>query len=657
MTDNVNHDEKIARMEELIPQILKANEVYYATGDEIMTNAQWDALYDELLQLEKTTGVILPNSPTQQVGHKIISNLEKVTHPSPMLSLAKIKDVNELVAWLKNKKGWLSWKEDGMTIVLTYENGKLVSAVTRGDGIIGEVITENAKFFKGVPQEIAFSGRMVIRGEAVISYTTFRNFESEYKNARNLVSGTVRNLNTRVTKSRGIEFIAFNVIEMEGYDENSYSARLEFIKQFGFNPVPGFIVTADNLVETVKWFEKNITNYDIPSDGLVLMFDDIQYGESLGVTAKYPRNGIAFKWQDETAETVLRAVRWQVSRFGRVNPVAEFDPVELEGTTVTNASVNNVSYLKNLHLRVGDTLKVYKANMIIPQIFSNETPGVYDDNLIPKVCPVCGQPTRIMMDFMSEVLVCDNPDCEAKLVGMFEYFVDRECMNIAGLAVATLKTFIRNGILHDLADIYHIDAHKDEIVNLEGFGEKSYNKLITAIEKSRKTSFARFIAALGIPDVGVNTAKLIADDMSEVGSKRSKVFLDYVNQPSRLTDISGIGPVVAKSISIWFAKNLWVYESVLAELELEDDEIQPKAVVNSGIAGLTFVITGEVEHFDNRNALKSFIEKWGGKVSGSVSKKTDYLINNDTASTSGKNKKAKELGIPIISEQDFMAMV
>lgn len=654
---DASKEELVTKMKELIHTLNEASKAYYQLGEEIMSNYAYDALYDKLLLLEKESGIVLPDSPTQNVGYKIISNLEKIKHPSPMLSLDKTKDVLVLKAWLKDKLGFLSWKEDGLTVVLTYENGNLISAVTRGDGITGEIITENAKFFDGVPTAIEFMGRMVIRGEAIITHSTFKKFEDEYKNPRNLVAGTVRQLNTRITASRHVQFVPFNVIELDGHDENSYSARLEFIKQFGFTPVFGKLVTADTLEETVKWFEKEIVNNDIPSDGLVLMFDDIQYGESLGVTAKFPRNGLAFKWKDETAETVLRGVRWQASRTGRLNPVAEFDPVELEGTTVSKASVNNVSFLKNLKLTEGDTLKVFKANMIIPQIAENLTGKQYDENLIPKLCPVCGKPTVRKVELLSEVLYCDNPDCAAKQIGKFEHFVSRKCMNIMGLSTATLETFIENGFITNFPDIYYLDSYRDEIVAMEGFGEKSYEKIISSIAASKKTSFVRFVASLGIPNVSNDTVKLIVSDMTEVGRLCSEVFLEYVDNPEKLTAINGIGEVVAKNLVDWFANNRQLYFNVLQELDLEDDEIQPKVVVNSGIAGKTFVITGTVEHFANRNALKDFVESKGGKVAGSVTSKTDYLINNDVLSNSGKNKKAKELNIPILSEQDFLALV
>ena len=649
--------ECVAEMKLIIPKLNKASEAYYQLCEEIMSNYEYDELYDKLLQLEKESGIVLPESPTQTVGYKIISNLERVKHPSPMLSLDKTKDVQVLKAWLKNKLGFLSWKEDGLTVVLTYENGELVSAVTRGDGITGEIITENAKHFYGVPHTINFYGRMVIRGEAVITRSTFKRFENEYKNPRNLVSGTVRQLNTRITAGRHVEFVPFNVIELDGYDENSYSARLEFIKQFGFTPVFGKLVTADTLEETVKWFEKEIVNNDIPSDGLVLMFDDIAYGESLGVTAKFPRNGLAFKWKDETAETVLRAVRWQASRTGRLNPVAEFDPVELEGTTVSRASVNNVSFLRNLKLNEGDTLHVIKANMIIPQIVKNLTGQQLDENLIPKLCPVCGKPTTRKIDNLTVVLFCENPDCAAKQIGKFEHFVSRKCMNIMGLSTATLETFIENGYITNFPDIYYLDSYRDEIINLEGFGEKSYEKIISSIEASKKTTFNRFVASLGIPNVSNDTAKLIVADMTEVGRLCSEVFLEYIDNPAKLTAINGIGDVVANNLVKWFAENRQLYFDVLKELDIEDDVIQAKVASNSGIAGKTFVITGTVEHFANRNALKDFVESKGGKVAGSVTSKTDYLINNDVLSNSGKNKKAKELNIPIISEQDFLALV
>lgn len=648
---------KHEEMQKLVTNLNEAAKAYYQTDTELMTNFEYDAFYDRLLALEKELGIVLPDSPTQNVGYKILSTLPKMKHPAPMLSLDKTKNIQELVEWLKDKVGFLGWKEDGLTVVLTYKDGKLAMAVTRGDGEEGEVITENAMFFDNVPREIAFKGEIVIRGEAIITYSNFKNYEEEFANPRNMVSGTVRQLNTRITASRHVVFVPFNVVSIEGHEENSHSARLNWIKQFGFVPVFGKLVTAENLEETIKWFEKEIENYDHPSDGLVLMYDDIQYGESLGVTAKFPRNGMAFKWKDETAETTLRAVEWYASRTGRLNPVAVFDSVDLEGTTVERASLSNVSLFKNFKMNIGDTIEIFKANKIIPQVANNLTGETYDESLIPSVCPVCGSVTMIKKEKKAEVLYCTNPHCKAKVVGAFEHFASKKCMNIVGLSTATLETFVDKGFLTKLVDIYYLDSYKDQIVEMEGFGKRSYDKLMKGIEDSKKTTFVRFLSSFGIPNVGNDVAKLLQENMKTVGNKCSEEMLRFASRVEFLTAIDGIGDTLADNICSWFAQNESVYREILAELDIEDDVIVEKVVAQTGITDKVFVITGSVEHFANRNALKDFIESKGGKVAGSVSKNTHYLINNDVASTSGKNKKARELGIPVISEEDFLKLI
>ena len=644
----------IKRMEELNELLAKAADAYYNTGVEIMSDKQYDDLYDELDALEKKTGVILSGSRTQQVGFEVSSGLQKIKHPSKMLSLDKTKSVEELKSWLGEHKGFLSWKLDGLTLVLTYEGGELVQAVTRGNGEIGEDITANARHIKGIPAKIPFSGRLVVRGESLMKYKDFEKVNAEiedgskYKNPRNLCVGTVRNLDSRVTAERNINFFAFNLVSADGYEENSFMRRLDWLEEQGFQRVYGVEVSADTVAEKVSEFEKAIVENEFPSDGLVLMYDDVAYGLSLGETSHAPRNGIAFKWRDETADTVLREVEWSASRTGLLNPVAIFDPVELEGTTVSRASVHNLSIVKQLRLGIGDTLTIFKANMIIPQVLENKTASGSLE--IPAVCPVCGAATEVRTsDDDVETLVCPNKDCAAKHIGKFEHFVQRDALNIVGMSTATIETLVSEGFVREFRDFYHLDDHKFKIVVLEGFGEKSYQKLADAVEASRNTELSRVLYALGIPNIGRQASRLIcakfrtADELEKLTA-------------AELTAIDGIGDVLANDYVKFFAdeKNLAEFHNLLAELNITE-----AAEINSGsaIAGKTFVITGAVHIWKNRDELKAFIEQNGGKAAGSVSSKTDYLINNDNTSTSSKNKKAQELGVPIITEEEFQALV
>lgn len=644
----------IKRMEELNELLAKAADAYYNTGVEIMSDKQYDDLYDELEALEKKTGVILSGSRTQQVGFEVSSGLQKIKHPSKMLSLDKTKSVEELKSWLGEHKGFLSWKLDGLTLVLTYEVGVLVQAVTRGNGEIGEDITANARHIKGIPAKIPFTGHLVVRGESLMKYKDFEKVNAEiedgskYKNPRNLCVGTVRNLDSRVTAERNVNFFAFNLVSADGYEENSFMCRLDWLEEQGFQRVYGVEVTADTIEEKVAEFEKAIVDNEFPSDGLVLMYDDVAYGLSLGETSHAPRNGIAFKWRDETADTVLREVEWSASRTGLLNPVAIFDPVELEGTTVSRASVHNLSIVKQLRLGIGDTLTIYKANMIIPQVLENKTAS--GSLGIPTVCPVCGGATEVRTsDDDVETLVCPNKECAAKHIGKFEHFVQRDALNIVGMSTATIETLVSEGFVREFRDFYHLDDYKFKIVVLEGFGEKSYQKLADAIEASRNTELSRVLYALGIPNIGRQASRLIcakyktADELEKLTA-------------AELTSIDGIGEVLANDFVKFFAdeKNLAEFHNLLAELNITE-----AAEVNSGsaIAGKTFVITGAVHIWKNRDELKAFIEQNGGKAAGSVSSKTDYLINNDNTSTSSKNKKAQELGVPIITEEEFQALI
>ncbi|MBO4523502.1 MAG: NAD-dependent DNA ligase LigA [Ruminococcus sp.] len=640
----------INRMKELNELLAKAADAYYNTGVEIMSDKQYDELYDELVALEKNTGVVLSGSRTQQVGYEVSSGLKKIKHPSKMLSLDKTKSVEELKSWLGEHKGFLSWKLDGLTLVLTYNNGELEQAVTRGNGEIGEEITANARHIKGIPARIPFKGHLVVRGESLMKYKDFERVNAEiedgtkYKNPRNLCVGTVRNLDSRVTAQRNINFFAFNLVSADGYEENSFIKRLDWLEAQGFQRVYGLTVTKDTIERAVSDFEKAVSENEFPSDGLVLMYDDVAYGLSLGETSHAPRNGIAFKWRDETADTTLREVEWSASRTGLLNPVAIFDPVELEGTTVSRASVHNLSIVKQLRLGIGDTLTIFKANMIIPQVLENKTAsGTLN---IPDVCPVCGEATEVRTsDEDVETLVCPNKDCAAKHLGKFEHFVQRDAMNIVGMSTATIETLVSEGFVSQFRDFYHLDDHKFKIVVLEGFGEKSYQKLVDAVEASRRTELSRVLYAMGIPNIGRQASRLICAEYPGADKLEQLTVAE-------LTAIDGIGEVLANDYVKFFAdeKNLAEFHNLLAELTIEES-----AAVNSesAIAGKTFVITGAVHIWKNRNELKAFIEQNGGKAAGSVSSKTDYLINNDNTSNSTKNKTAKELGVPIITEEEF----
>lgn len=641
------------RMKELIDILNKAASVYYQGKDEIMSNFEYDRMYDELSALEKESGLVLAGSPTQKVGYEVLSELPKQTHPSPMLSLDKTKQVDELSSWLGSKEGLLSWKMDGLTVVLTYENGELLNAVTRGNGVVGEVITNNAKVFKNLPVNIPFKGRMVLRGEAIITYSEFKKInallseEEQYKNPRNLCSGSVRQLNNEITAKRNVELYAFTLVEAEGVDfKNSQQNKMEFMKEQGFQTVEYKVVTAKNIYETVEWFSEKVKTNDFPSDGLVLLYDDISYGESLGSTAKFPRNAIAFKWADETAKTKLTEVEWSASRTGLINPVAIFEPVELEGTTVSRASVHNISIVKELKLGIGDTIEVYKANMIIPQIAQNLTKSGSLE--IPDKCPVCGEKTSIHKENDVEVLFCENPDCLAKKIKSISLFVSRDAMNIDGMSEATIEKFISKGFLHELADLFKLNRYKDEIISMVGFGEKSYEKLVKAAETAKITTTAKFIYSLGIANIGLSNAKMVCKAFSNDFEKIRHASID------ELVEIDGVGEIIAESFVKFFANenNNHMVDDLLDIVTLEDEENDNA----NDMDGMNFVITGSVNHFSNRSEVKELIEGRGGKVTGSVTSKTKYLINNDSTSNSSKNKKAKELGVQIITEDEFIDM-
>lgn len=642
------------RMKELVTLLNQAAKAYYQEDREIMDNREYDALYSELEHLEAETGTILAGSPTQSVGYESVEELPKETHPSPMLSLDKTKERQVLKNFIGDQKTLLSWKMDGLTIVLTYRNGTLAKAVTRGNGVVGEVVTNNARVFDNLPLKIPFQGELVLRGEAIITYSDFEKINREiedvdakYKNPRNLCSGSVRQLNNEITAKRHVRFYAFSLVSAQDTDfENSNENKMLWLQKQGFEIVEYRVVTQKNLDETIDYFSEKIAANDFPSDGLVALYDNISYGESLGTTSKFPRNAFAFKWADEMRETRLLEMEWSPSRTGLINPVAIFEPVELEGTTVSRASVHNISIVKALELGIGDTITVYKANMIIPQIAENLTRS--GALVIPDLCPVCGGEARILCENDVETLNCTNPDCQAKKIKAFSHFVSRDAMNIDGMSEATLEKFIARGFIHEFGDIFLLSQHKDEIVTMEGFGEKSYERLMNSIQKSSVTTLPRFIYSLGILNIGLANAKVLCKEYNhDFAALRTATVED-------LSAVDGIGPIIAKTFVDYFTDEVHnrIVDHLLTLVTIE----KPEESADDTLKGKVFVITGSVNHFANRNELKAFIESKGGKVTGSVTGKTSYLINNDTASTSSKNKKARELGIPILSEEDFIEM-
>ena len=642
------------RMKELVKKLDRAARAYYQEDIELISNREYDQMYDELQALEKETGTVLANSPTAKVGYEAVDQLPKEEHESPMLSLDKTKDREVLREFIGDHETLLSWKLDGLTIVLTYENGELAKAVTRGNGVVGEVVTNNARVFRNIPLKIPYVGRLVLRGEAIITYSDFEQIndsiedvDARYKNPRNLCSGSVRQLNNQITARRNVRFYAFGLVSAENVDfHNSHAEQFEWLKNQGFEVVEYRKVTAATLDQAMDYFSTAITENDFPSDGLVALYDNIAYGDSLGRTAKFPRNAFAFKWADEIRETRLEKIEWSPSRTGLINPVAVFDPVELEGTTVSRASVHNISIMRELQLGIGDRITVYKANMIIPQIAENLTKS--GELPIPDTCPACGQSTEIRRVNEVESLYCTNPDCPAKKIKAFALFASRDAMNIDGLSEATLEKFIARGFIHDFGDIFEISRHREEIVTMEGFGEKSFENLMASLEKARETTLAKVIYSLGIANIGLANAKVICrhfdDDLEKIRHADEE----------EVSSIDTIGPVIARSLTEYFAdlENNRKLDHLMSHLAIKKEEKKGEQIFQN----MNFVITGSLEHFDNRNQAKELVESLGGKVTGSVTKKTNYLINNDTTSNSSKNKKARELGIPVISEEEFLKL-
>ena len=645
------NESSIKKMKELGEKLREASRAYYQEDREIMSNVEYDALYDTLSALEKETGIVLADSPTVNVGYEAVEQLPKEEHERPMLSLDKTKEREALREFIGEHPTLLSWKLDGLTIVLTYENGELIKAVTRGNGIVGEVITNNARVFKNIPLKISFKGRLVLRGEAIITYSDFEKInetigdaDAKYKNPRNLCSGSVRQLNNEITAKRNVRFYAFSLVSAEGVDfRNSREVQFRWLNKQGFEVVEYRKVTAETLDEAMDYFAEAVTTNDFPSDGLVALYDDIAYGESLGTTAKFPRNAMAFKWADEMRDTRLLEIEWSPSRTGLINPVAIFEPVELEGTTVSRASVHNISIMKELKLGIGDTIRVYKANMIIPQIAENLTGS--GNAPIPHTCPACGQETVVKKENDVECLFCVNPGCPAKKIKSFGLFTSRDAMNIDGLSEATLEKFIARGFIHDFGDIFEISRYKDEIVEMEGFGQKSYDNLMESLERAKETTLPRVIYSLGIANIGLANAKVICRHFDN--------DLDRIRHASleEVSDIDTIGPVIAGNLVAYFRDedNDRRLDHLMSFLHIQEDSPKQEQIFE----GMNFVITGSLVHFGNRSEAKELIESLGGKVTGSVTKKTNYLINNDIQSNSSKNKKARELGIPILSEEDF----
>lgn len=645
------NESSIKKMKELGEKLREASRAYYQEDREIMSNVEYDALYDTLSALEKETGIVLADSPTVNVGYEAVEQLPKEEHERPMLSLDKTKEREALREFIGEHPTLLSWKLDGLTIVLTYENGELIKAVTRGNGIVGEVITNNARVFKNIPLKISFKGRLVLRGEAIITYSDFEKInetigdaDAKYKNPRNLCSGSVRQLNNEITAKRNVRFYAFSLVSAEGVDfRNSREVQFRWLNEQGFEVVEYRKVTAGTLDEAMDYFAEAVTTNDFPSDGLVALYDDIAYGESLGTTAKFPRNAMAFKWADEMRDTRLLEIEWSPSRTGLINPVAIFEPVELEGTTVSRASVHNISIMKELKLGIGDTIRVYKANMIIPQIAENLTGS--GNASIPHTCPACGQETVVKKENDVECLFCVNPGCPAKKIKSFGLFTSRDAMNIDGLSEATLEKFIARGFIHDFGDIFEISRYKDEIVEMEGFGQKSYDNLMESLERAKETTLPRVIYSLGIANIGLANAKVICRHFDN--------DLDRIRHASleEVSDIDTIGPVIAGNLVAYFRDedNDRRLDHLMSFLHIQEDSPKQEQIFE----GMNFVITGSLVHFENRSEAKELIESLGGKVTGSVTKKTNYLINNDIQSNSSKNKKARELGIPILSEEDF----
>ena len=661
--------DKINIIKQLVELLNKANKAYYEKSNPIMTDREYDQLYNELVSLEKETGVILSGSPTQYAGYNIESKWDKITHEFPALSLNKTKDRNELVNWLGDKEGVLSWKEDGLTMIMSYDNGSLSTLASRGNGIVGENLTKNARYIHGIPLEIPYKGHLVVRGEALISYKTFEeinnlieNEEDRFKTPRNLASGTIRNLDSKIVANRNIEVKAFELVYADNMPK-TYTEALNWLYDLGFDVVEYKEVTKDSLLEIIEWFESKIKDNEYSSDGLVLVYNDIAYGKSLGTTSKFPLSGIAFKWNDDTYETTVTGIEWYASR-NSLNPVLVFNTVNIDGSDINKASIHNVNIMKSLELGIGDTVEIYLANKIIPQVADNQTRSNTFE--IPDKCSVCGSPTEIITseDGITQILVCTSESCPGKLLGKLKLFCSKEGMDIEGLSEATLQTFIDKGWLKDISDIYKLHLHETQMQHMKGFGKRSVTKLLNAIDESRTVTMANFIRALGIPLIGKTQSKALSD----LCSGNIEKFEDMVYCETDFSNkLDGFGEKRSNSILNWFGDetNFEIYNKLKKELTFiatdgfmnkpeGEDNMSENNNNYKDLSGQMFVITGSLNHFANRDELKSLLESLGAKVSGSVSKKTTALICNDSDSGSTKSRKAAELGIPVWTEDELL---
>lgn len=648
------------RIETLTAQLNEASDAYYNGQDEKMSNYEWDAMFDELTALEEKTGFRLPDSPTQRVGFE--GSGDREPHEYPALSLAKTKRVEELQEWAGSRPVWLSWKLDGLTLVLTYDGGQLQKIVTRGNGTVGSNITFVKSAIHGVPLKLSYPGHLVVRGEAAISYTDFAQInatieaeDGKYANPRNLASGTLGldKSNLDKVKERHIHFHAFTLVHLDE-EINSWGARMDFLDELGFITVEREQTDAAGLPEVVERWTKRVEQgeMDLPVDGLVICYEDDEYARGGSVTGHHAtRGGYAFKWQDVSAETELLYVEWSCAA-STISPVAVFEPVQLEGTTVSRASLCNISEMERLGIgQEGHTrLEVIKANKIIPKCIAvKAAQGTFT---VPEFCPVCHEKTEVRISGKSgtKTLHCTNPDCTAKHVKKFTRFVSKPGMDIDGLSIQTMLKFMNMGYISDFADVYRLHDHSGEIRTLEGFGDKSCDNMLAAIEKSRNSHPVHFIYALCIPLIGTDAAKRIIDAVGYQG------FLSRLEQGEGFEDIDGIGPERSSSIVEWYSdeNNRRIFAELLQELHME--QVEAKTASGGKCQGLTFVITGAVHHYKNRDEFKAYVQQENGSVAGSISGKTDYLVNNDLESDSTKNRKAKSLGVPIISEDEFLAM-
>ena len=667
--------EKVKRIHELVKQLNEYRDAYYNRAESLVVDSEYDRLFDELKALETDTGVVLMNSPTSTVGYDVKSKLEKVSHDIPLLSLDKTKDVDELVKFMGNHKCLLMYKYDGLTVELIYNNGKLIQASTRGDGYTGEDITHNAKTFKNIPLTIPYNGFLRVVGEAIIYKHDFQKIndnlpagEKPYANARNLAAGSVRQLDSAVCYTRNIHFMLWDVLE--GLDDlptlddlfpasDSRMTKFFACERLGFELPYACRFEQESsafiIQDAIEHMRDQAIEKGIPIDGMVMKYDSISYSKQKGGTSHHNNDGIAFKFEDETAETVLREIEWSMGRTGQLTPVAIFDPIELDGTIVTRASVHNLSYIKDYDLNIGDKLKVYKANMIIPQILENISAterGTKHGVQYPDACPVCGGSIRVEQVNDTESVYCDNPKCNGKKLGKFSHYVSKPAMNIDGLSEATLEKFINSGWLTDFTDLYHLNRYDKEIMRMEGFGKRSYDKLMTAIEASKSTTLARLLISLGIPYIGKTASKAISNYCAGDPYK----FIELINDDFNWMQLEDFGEVMSASLKDWFSDddNFKLYHCIVGHLNIQIEKAITTPVADNPFIGKTVVATGSLQNF-TRDGIGKKLKELGAKVGSSVSKKTDYVIAGEKAGS--KLTKAKELGVPVLTETEFMAMI